>query len=151
MTDDTRLGTMVLMSRVEIADWVREHRERAGMSVTEFARALDVTNAAVYAWQNPDDPARPGEQRVPKLAEILGVTETEVRRALGYWVDEDDTPKGEDLDEFVDSITAVVRQVEQLTEEDLQAVWERQPADAQRGLENLALGVLRLASQRRAG
>lgn len=140
------------MSGVEIARWIREYRERAGLSVHEFARAMDVTSSAVYAWQNENDPARPGESRVPLVAETLGVTETEVRRALGYWVDDAPEPTGEfdlgefDLDQMVDMITTVIRQMDKIPDELKIEAYRRMPSDAQRGLNETALGVLRIAA-----
>lgn len=70
--------------------WLTRQIERRGMSVRRFADELGVTTQTVYAWQN--DRTVISEERVPRLAEALGVPEIEARRGLGYWVPDGQAP-----------------------------------------------------------
>jgi transcriptional regulator with XRE-family HTH domain len=68
-------------------------------SVRQIADAMEVTTQTVYGWQN--DKAAIAEARVARLAEVLGVTEIEARRGLGYWVpDGQAEPAGIDRSEL---------------------------------------------------
>lgn len=49
---------------------IKELRERAGISVTELARIMDVDVAAVCRWDSGD--AMPRAAKLPKLADVLG-------------------------------------------------------------------------------
>lgn len=60
------------------------------MNVRQLADALNVATQTVYNWQS--DRTVISEERVPHLAEVLGVSELEARRGLGYWVPDESTP-----------------------------------------------------------
>lgn len=64
--------------------WLREQRERRGLSVREFAARLDVSTPVVYDWQNGKNAV--GDERAEQIAEVLGVDLIDVRRGLGLWV-----------------------------------------------------------------
>ncbi|HPE79100.1 MAG: helix-turn-helix transcriptional regulator [Planctomycetes bacterium] len=50
----------------------RAARKRAGLSMSDIARALHVTPQAVRQWEHGDTTPRP--ERIRELAELLGVT-----------------------------------------------------------------------------
>lgn len=64
--------------------WLARQMERRNTSVQQLAEALGVTGKTIYYWR--DDKTAVSEERVPRLAEVLGVSEVEARRGLGYWV-----------------------------------------------------------------
>lgn len=64
--------------------WLARQMERRGVSVRQVADALDVTTKTVYYWRG--GKTEVSEERIPQLATVLGVTETEARRGLGYWL-----------------------------------------------------------------
>jgi transcriptional regulator with XRE-family HTH domain len=65
-------------------DWLKSHMDRRQISVRRLADALGVTSKTVYDWR--DDRTAISEERVPRLAEVLEVSEIEARRGLGFWV-----------------------------------------------------------------
>jgi len=75
--------------------WLTRQLERRDISVRRFADAMQVTTQTIYAWQN--NRTVVNEDRVPRLSEILGISETEARRGLGYWVPDEDEPQRPDL------------------------------------------------------
>jgi transcriptional regulator with XRE-family HTH domain len=77
------------------AEWLTRQMERREISVKQIADALGVTTKTVYDWQG--GRVAISEERVPRLAEVLGVTEIAARRGLGLWVP-DETPQSSDLD-----------------------------------------------------
>lgn len=78
-------------------DWLKSHMDRRGISVRQLADALGVTSKTVYDWR--DDRTALSEERVPRLAEVLDVSEVEARRGLGYWVPEGALDVGESTDQ----------------------------------------------------
>jgi len=64
--------------------WLTAQMERRNMNVRQLADALEVTTQTVYGWQNGRTVVN--EERIPRIAEVLGVSEIEARRGLGYWV-----------------------------------------------------------------
>lgn len=71
--------------------------ERRDVSIQRIAEALGVTEKTVYYWRNGKTTV--SEERIPRLAEVLGVSELEARRGLGYWVPEGPTgAAGPELD-----------------------------------------------------
>lgn len=69
-------------------EWLTRQMDRADVSVRQAADALGVTTKTVYEWLNGKTAV--SEERVPRLAEVLGVSEIEARRGLGYWVPADE-------------------------------------------------------------
>lgn len=67
--------------------WLTRQMERRSIGVQQLADALGVTGKTIYYWR--DDKTAVSETRVPRLAEVLGVSELEARRGLGYWVPSD--------------------------------------------------------------
>lgn len=51
---------------------LRELRERAGISMSELARVMDVDLAAVSRWESGE--AMPRAAKLPKLADLFGCT-----------------------------------------------------------------------------
>lgn len=66
--------------------WLREQRERRGLTVRQLAGRLDVATQVIYDWQNGKN--RVSDDNAARLAEILGLPELEARRHLGLWVPE---------------------------------------------------------------
>lgn len=64
--------------------WLREARERRGMSVREFAANLGVATQMVYDWQNGKNAV--GDERAKQIADVLRMDLIDVRRGLGLWV-----------------------------------------------------------------
>lgn len=64
--------------------WLRETRERRGMSVREFAANLGVATQMVYDWQNGKNAV--GDERAKQIADVLRMDLIDVRRGLGLWV-----------------------------------------------------------------
>lgn len=65
-------------------EWLTRNMERRDISARQVAQVLGVTTKTVYDWLSGKTAV--SEERVPRLAEILGVSELEARRGLGYWV-----------------------------------------------------------------
>ncbi|HEY9371983.1 helix-turn-helix transcriptional regulator [Streptomyces sp.] len=91
--------------------WLALQMERRQISVRQIADAMEVTTQTVYGWQN--DRAAINEARVPRLAEVLGVSELEARRGLGYWVPDETTPARPakdtaELERIIDDLTTVL-------------------------------------------
>ncbi|MHB1802870.1 MAG: helix-turn-helix domain-containing protein [Actinomycetes bacterium] len=55
-------------------------RERAGLSVTQLAAKIGVSERMVRAYE--EGAARPGLDRMPLIAELFGVTLSEMYEAL---------------------------------------------------------------------
>lgn len=71
-------------SRPTAGAWLTRQMERRSIGVQQLADALGVTGKTIYYWR--DDKATVSEERIPRLAEVLGLTEIATRRGLGYWV-----------------------------------------------------------------
>lgn len=67
-------------------EWLARQMERRRVSVRDVAEAMGVTTKTVYDWTGGKTAV--SEERVPRLASVLGVSEVEARRGLGYWVPE---------------------------------------------------------------
>lgn len=100
-------------------DWLKRQMARRDISVRQIADALDVTTQTVYGWQNSKTVI--SEDRVPRLAEMLGISEIEARRGLGYWVPDEgmveQSSEDEDEDEIdrqLDIMRAAIAKVERL-------------------------------------
>jgi len=72
--------------------WLTHQMKRRGIGVRQLADALGVTSKTVYDWR--DGRTTISEERVLRLAEVLGIAEIEARRGLGLWVP-DETAKPE--------------------------------------------------------
>lgn len=87
--------------------WLSRQMKRRAIAVRRLADEMGVTTKTVYDWR--DDRTAISEARVPKLAEVLSVSEVEARRALGYWV-----PTGADpepaSDADLDAVEALLEQ-----------------------------------------
>lgn len=88
--------------------------DRRGASVRQIAEALEVTTKTVYDWQSGKTAI--SEERVPRLAEVLGVTELQARRGLGFWVPERDE-KPPAVDRRLDEMETLARSLLDLVEE----------------------------------
>ena len=89
-------------------DWLKSHMDRRQISVRQLADALQVTSKTIYDWR--DDRTAISEERVPRLAEVLGVSELEARRGLGFWVPEATPGETEPDDEDLDAVEALLEQ-----------------------------------------
>lgn len=49
---------------------IKKFRERAGFTITEVARQMDVDRAAAFRWEA--GTAMPRADKIPKLADLLG-------------------------------------------------------------------------------
>lgn len=84
--------------------------ERRNISVRQLAETLGVTEKSIYFWR--DDKTAVSETRVPRLAEVLSISEIDARRGLGYWVPDDSEPQpardAGELDEILRDLTDVL-------------------------------------------
>jgi transcriptional regulator with XRE-family HTH domain len=84
--------------------------ERKQLSARQLADTLGIATQTVYSWQSGKTTVN--EDRVPRLAEVLGVSEVDARRGLGYWVPEDSEPPpvrdAGELDEILRDLTDVL-------------------------------------------
>lgn len=62
---------------------IRRLRERAGLTLTEFADQCDVHISVACHWEN--GRSRPDLSRIPKIAQVLGVSELELVRGEKAW------------------------------------------------------------------
>lgn len=99
--------------------WLTRQMERRGINARRFADEMRVTTQTIYAWQN--DRTVISEERVPRLAEVLGVSELEARRGLGYWVPAGDEPQGPQLrDELIElrgQLQAILDRIDEIREQ----------------------------------
>ena len=61
---------------MELKDVIRLHRERMNLSMAGLGRLIGASRSTVSHWEK--GILRPGLSKVMKLAEIFGVTETEL-------------------------------------------------------------------------
>jgi transcriptional regulator with XRE-family HTH domain len=66
------MKTMTAAERTAIATWIKQARERAGLSQAALANRLGTSTASVGLWEI--GPAKPAAKRLPLIAEVLGVT-----------------------------------------------------------------------------
>lgn len=78
-------------------DWLTRQMGRRGVSVRQVAEALDVTTKTVYYWRG--GKTEINEERLPQLAEVLGISEIEARRGLGFWVPEVSSDDAQPVDD----------------------------------------------------
>lgn len=83
-------------SRTSPGAWLTQQMERKQISARHLADTLGIATQTVYSWQNGKTSVN--EDRVPRLAAVLGVSEIEARRGLGYWVPTGEEPSPPDLD-----------------------------------------------------
>lgn len=95
--------------------------ERRQIGVRQIADALEVTTQTTYAWINGKTAI--SEERVPQLAGILGVSELEARRGLGFWVP-DETAEPPELDK--EQMREALRRFRQAAD-DLERLINREP------------------------
>jgi DNA-binding transcriptional regulator YiaG len=69
------------------AKGLRSHRQRLGLSASDYGKLIGVTGQTVYKWEN--ETARPRAQQVEALAAIRGIGKKEVQDRL-----EMQAPKG---------------------------------------------------------
>jgi transcriptional regulator with XRE-family HTH domain len=93
---DTINSAETTPSRPTPGAWLTRQMEARRLSVRQLADALAVTTQTIYDWRG--DRAAISEERVPRLAAVLGVSEIEARRGLGYWVPEGALPSPAELD-----------------------------------------------------
>jgi transcriptional regulator with XRE-family HTH domain len=90
--------------------------ERRGISVRQIADALDVTTQTVYGWQSGKTVIN--EERVPRLAAALEISEMDARRGLGFWVPDervrDDPDRGDEIDAALDVMRAAMAELERI-------------------------------------
>lgn len=101
--------------------WLTRQMERRKTSVRRLADELGVTSKTVYDWR--DDRTAVSEARVPRLAAVLGVSEIEARRGLGYWIPEGALPPPAELDR--EQLRAALRRFRQAAD-DLERLIEDQ-------------------------
>lgn len=51
---------------------IRKCREKAGLTLTDVARAMNVDSAAVFRWESGE--ADPRANKLPRLADLFGCT-----------------------------------------------------------------------------
>lgn len=90
--------------------WLTEQMERRRLSVKALADALSVTSKTVYDWR--DGRTVISEERIPQLAKLLGVSEINARRGLGFWV-----PSGEPGIAPAQDLETIERLLQQAMEE----------------------------------
>jgi len=98
-------------------DWLKSLMDRRQISVRQIADALEVTPKTVYDWR--DERTVINEERVPRLAEILGVSEVEARRGLGFWVPDESNAEGpttevDEIDAALDAMRAAIAELERI-------------------------------------
>jgi len=103
-------------------EWLTRQMERRQISVRQIADALDVATQTVYNWQSSKSVIN--EDRVPRLAEVLGVSEMEARRGLGFWVPDAGETMPPELDR--DQLREALRRFRQAAE-DLERLINREP------------------------
>jgi transcriptional regulator with XRE-family HTH domain len=81
--------------------FVKKALKARGLSMREFAAALGVHDSAVYHWFY--GKASPQKDRVPVIAQTLGVSEAAVRNAIGNRVDRRTLPKAQRADHTVEA------------------------------------------------
>jgi transcriptional regulator with XRE-family HTH domain len=96
--------------------------ERKQVSARRLADALGIATQTVYSWQNGKTTVN--EDRVPRLAEVLGVSEMEARRGLGYWVPDDGSEVPPELDR--DQLREALQRFRQAAD-DLERLINREP------------------------
>jgi plasmid maintenance system antidote protein VapI len=74
-------------------DWLKEQMDRKRLSNHDVARAVGLRDQAVYYWVT--GRTAPKDEAAAKLAELLDVSEMEVRRRFGLWVPEETDPAGD--------------------------------------------------------
>lgn len=55
---------------------IKKYRERAGLTIAELARQMEVDRAAAFRWEA--GTAMPRAEKIPKLAKILGCSISEL-------------------------------------------------------------------------
>lgn len=88
-------------------EWLVQQMDRRRIGVRQVADALGVTTKTVYDWRN--GVTAISEERVPRLAEVLGFSELEARRGLGFWVPTETESEAEPNTESLDEIRDLLR------------------------------------------
>lgn len=101
------------MTSASTGEWLSRQIERRGVTVRQIADALGVTTKTVYDWQGGKTAI--SEERVPRLAEILRVSELQARKGLGFWVPDENEPPP--IDSRLDEMEALARSLLDLVEE----------------------------------
>ncbi|MHC4909081.1 MAG: helix-turn-helix domain-containing protein [Planctomycetota bacterium] len=65
--------------------WLRDHRQRVGMSAAEYARLIGVSTLTIYNWEH--EKTRPRAAQVEVIAEVRQLGKREARRKLETIVD----------------------------------------------------------------
>ena len=79
------------MNDYEFGNYIYDLRKKAGLSQSELAAQLGVTNKAVSKWEN--GKAKPSTDTIRKLANLLGVaveTLLEKKKGRGTYADHKD-------------------------------------------------------------
>lgn len=77
--------------------WLREERERRGISVREFAAHMKVTTQVAYDWQN--GKVSFNDERAQQIADLFNMDIIKVRRGLRLWVPPEPS-SGEGVDQI---------------------------------------------------
>jgi transcriptional regulator with XRE-family HTH domain len=97
-------------------EWLTRQIERRSISVRQVADALGVTTKTVYDWQG--NKTAISEARIPRLAEVLGISVVEARRGLGFWVPDEDEPqepaRDDEIDAALDAMRAAIAELERI-------------------------------------
>jgi transcriptional regulator with XRE-family HTH domain len=88
-------------------EWLTRQMERENVSVRLVAEALGVTTKTVYDWQGGKTAI--SEERIPRLAEVLGVSELQARRGLGFWVPDESAAAHAGREDEIDAALEVMR------------------------------------------
>ncbi len=85
---------MIGVSKSPIALRIKEARRRAGLSQAALARRLGTSTASVGLWEI--GRAKPAAERLPVIADVLGVTTSWLRAETGSERDAGTPPQDED-------------------------------------------------------
>lgn len=109
------------MDDMSAGEWLRRELSRRGISVRQATEAVGLkATQAVYAWMS--DKAAPTDEAAARLAELLDVPETDVRRRFGLWVPTETDGSGPELDR--DQLRAALRRFRQAAD-DLERLIDR--------------------------
>lgn len=105
------------MAHAGNGEWLTRQMERRDISVRQLADAMDVTTKAVHDWRGGKTAV--SEERVPRLASVLGISEVDARRGLGYWVPNESAPPAEtvsveELQQLREQVVAVLDRIDEI-------------------------------------
>ena len=62
------------------AEWLKKHREKTGLSASDYGRLIDVSGQSIYLWER--GKTMPRRAQIEKLAGIRGIGSREAQRRL---------------------------------------------------------------------